>query len=175
MEQRITPTRSTAKMTSQQLRCQTKTLAGLLQHKTHKKARQNGTYSQEAVSTKDQNNTTQCEHLMDKNVIPTRQISSLATPQHQHFNDVHTSQCSLEGSHLFGILRCHTNATKTNFWPHLNMKSKDVERRNQKKKNHKKANVQTSMKNYKPVVTNSTSTSQPKTKKNNVQTTSTKY
>ena len=31
-----------------------------------------------------------------------------------------------------------------------------------RRKNHKKANVQTSMKNYKPVVKNSTSTLQPK-------------
>ena len=46
----------------------------------------------------------------------------------------------------------------------------------EEEKKPQKANVQTSMKNYKPVVTNSTSTSQPKTKKkNNVQTTSNKY
>ena len=45
----------------------------------------------------------------------------------------------------------------------------------QEEEKPQKANVRTSMKNYKPVVTNSTSTSQPKTKKNNVQTTSTKY
>ena len=102
---------------------------------------------------------------MDKNVIPNTSTKFTGDTNTYFKRRSHITMFFRRLTPFWNTEMPHNNATKPNFWPHLNKKSKDVERRHwstNTQKPTKNANVHTWKKNYKPVVWNPTSTLQPK-------------